>query len=340
MHTKNKLAALVFLLTMPFGLSVLAQDENTGFDIDLSYLDAARRTGEVLLSDLGVGDKAFIYMGELCLNNGALSIGEWARTKERSEYALNGFLEILPSGRAAIELLPGTKVNDVDKKKHLMDNLFILWDCSTVAGIRKTENSRIFTVQSIDGYTSLSSFFEANNQQNDDPDQVEKDYLGLLFDTTGNEDKEDNWRIEKTTDPIDDSPAIVASIRETGNNNHSYSGSWLLIRCLKNTTSFILNTGKYLGPERRIPVVYRIDDNAPKNDLWLSSMSKKSAGLWNGAESIPFIRSLLGVERLVVEFRPKDIAPVTMIFNLSGLENALDPVAQGCEWSIVDASSN
>ena len=52
------------------------------------------------------------------------------------------------------------------------------------------------------------------------------------------------------------------------------------------------------------------------------------------ARAIPYLRTMVQSERLVVQTTPYNEAPSTAIFDLTGVADALAPVAETCEWTL------
>lgn len=79
-------------------------------------------------------------------------------------------------------------------------------------------------------------------------------------------------------------------------------------------------------------VDYRIDDNPADYRSMEESSDNKALGLWSGGRSIPFIKSLFGGETIFMRASPFNESPVEMTFNISGLEEAIEPLREACGW--------
>ena len=108
----------------------------------------------------------------------------------------------------------------------------------------------------------------------------------------------------------------------------------LLLRCLENTTAIYITTNCYLssgyGGYGRVDV--RLDDTPAFHSDMDASTDNKALGLWRGNRSIPFIKRMLGKDRMIVRFTPFNESPVTAKFDIAGLEEAIKPLRESCGW--------
>lgn len=78
----------------------------------------------------------------------------------------------------------------------------------------------------------------------------------------------------------------------------------------------------------------RIDDAASRSRSWSISTDSTSAGLWNGGASVPFIKSLVGADQLVVRVVPYSESAVTATFAVAGLQPHAKTIADACGWAL------
>ena len=55
-------------------------------------------------------------------------------------------------------------------------------------------------------------------------------------------------------------------------------------------------------------------------------------GLWSTQDSKPFIKSLLGGEKLVAQIKPYSDEPFIAEFETKGIDAAIAPIQQACGW--------
>ena len=104
----------------------------------------------------------------------------------------------------------------------------------------------------------------------------------------------------------------------------------LHVRCRERTTSLFIAGNWYLGTD--VPMMIRLDQDKPVAQTWRPSTDSKATGLWNGGQAIPFIKSLLGHETLLVRVTPFQDAPVEVAFSVGGLAKVIEPLRKACQW--------
>ena len=134
-----------------------------------------------------------------------------------------------------------------------------------------------------------------------------------------------SWTVEERTDPITDVVDVFSTLP-------SESGDQILVvRCMQNVTGVMLLWGDYLGSDDAPNVTHRFDDDDPQTLLW--PMTTSSNGhLRTSGNAISFARQLLDAGRLAARTTPFRESPVTAIFALTGVHNALAPVRAACGW--------
>lgn len=109
----------------------------------------------------------------------------------------------------------------------------------------------------------------------------------------------------------------------------------LFLRCMENTTAVIIQTKCHLTSSRYNgygDVDVRMDDAPAKVVSMESSTSNDALGLWSGGKAIPFIKSMIGKEKLITRFTPFSESPVTARFDITGLDEAIAPLRESCGW--------
>lgn len=108
----------------------------------------------------------------------------------------------------------------------------------------------------------------------------------------------------------------------------------LLLRCMENTTSaFFLFNGHFMSDiQGRGKIEYRIDDKSMRSINTQVSTDNEALGLWNGGKSIPFIKQLIGGQRLVVRATPHSESAMTANFDIRGIDEAVNELRETCNW--------
>ena len=144
------------------------------------------------------------------------------------------------------------------------------------------------------------------------------------------------WRVEARKSEPNDRPEVFL-LAESRQPHLGQSGIGetlkLAIVCRENETSVSLQ----LGGERIIDlqsgrmVRYRVDERPQQSQAFLVSFDQKVLGL-KGASAIAFAKELFGGQSLVVQVRPWLQSSVAGEFDIAGLEEAIKPLRQACQW--------
>ena len=145
------------------------------------------------------------------------------------------------------------------------------------------------------------------------------------------------WNVNEKTSPIDDSKTVVLrteSIEPVIGRFGRDSRPSLILRCHENTTVMYMSFDEHhmadiQGYGR---VTMRVDQQDAVTRDMLASTDHKALGLWNGGRSIPAIRSLFDADVLTVRVTPYSESPITVQFPIGGLEEAISPLREACNW--------
>lgn len=105
----------------------------------------------------------------------------------------------------------------------------------------------------------------------------------------------------------------------------------LWIRCKDGTTSVYVVWDIFLGIDRT-SMLHQIDEDTAQGGIWEISRNYKTVGKWSERKSVPFIKSLFGGTKLLTEIVPHDEQAIQVTFDIDGLESAIQPLRQACEW--------
>lgn len=105
----------------------------------------------------------------------------------------------------------------------------------------------------------------------------------------------------------------------------------LHLRCVDNVTTASIASDWFLG--ETVPVQWRVDHDKAVTQTWgRASPTGNSAGLWYGARSVPFAKSLLGKSTLTMRVTSFQDGAKEMAFNITGLDNVIGPLREACKW--------
>ena len=137
------------------------------------------------------------------------------------------------------------------------------------------------------------------------------------------------WQITNEKSPIDDSPKVVGLLQPSDGRG-SFDRRALFVRCIENVTSVVISTDSFNIGATTAPVTLRIDGGTASTVRWEMADNSSAVGLWNGANAIPFLKSLATANQLAVRVQMSQ--QVDMLFDLTGIGAVVDQVAAACKW--------
>ena len=146
------------------------------------------------------------------------------------------------------------------------------------------------------------------------------------------------WRTSRTTNPIDDSATVVATLSASqGVGGFGDDPIRLVARCQSNKTEVYFNWHDFLGDDTndvysdKKRVTYRFPPADATTELWGISTDNDSTFV---ARAIPFLRTLVESDQLVIRTTPYGESPTTATFDLTGARGAIEPIAETCSWAL------
>ena len=137
-----------------------------------------------------------------------------------------------------------------------------------------------------------------------------------------------SWIVQDDTNPIDDTRTVVLALLSASGTNRRGSPIGLLLRCQSGETSLYINWRDYLGSEAN--VLLRVGDEEASTRRW--SLSTDSQATFAPGNNRELIERLLTVDRLVAQVTPYSESPITAVFELAGIQEAILPLRETCEW--------
>lgn len=138
------------------------------------------------------------------------------------------------------------------------------------------------------------------------------------------------WDERKSISPMDDSPTVVLSLESSDRIGSGFKSErpTLVIRCQENQTTAYINWQTFISVTDT-EITTRIDSDLAQSSLWSVSSNYKAT---LSPKSIPFIKSMLNKESLIVRVTPFNDNSYTVKFDITGLDNAIKPVRETCGW--------
>jgi type VI secretion system protein VasI len=146
-----------------------------------------------------------------------------------------------------------------------------------------------------------------------------------------------HWDVTEERSKIDDSKNVFVHLRSKEPIKNQYgmtSDIDLWIMCREKKTDLYMVFGDHFmsSLESWGLVTYRVDKKPAVKKQFTESTDHKALGLW-GANSVTFIKMLLGGETLFVRAVPFNENAVTAEFNIAGIDEAIRPLRAACGWS-------
>ena len=144
-----------------------------------------------------------------------------------------------------------------------------------------------------------------------------------------------HWRTVRKANPIDDTPQVTIYTTAIEGQTGFGRKPHLIFRCQNNKTEALvlwhayIGSGRYSSAQR---VLIRLGSGIAQNQNWSNSTSGTATF---APQPIPLAREWVKHTRVVAQTTPYSRGPVTAIFDLTGLAEALKPLAQACNWSLI-----
>jgi len=141
-----------------------------------------------------------------------------------------------------------------------------------------------------------------------------------------------HWRLTEENSALDDRTDIwlsVTSKNTEGNSIGSPIRATLFMRCMENKTNVLIGFDRYTTDNQNVR--FRLDDT-PVQSQWMETMrGGDGIGVWSGGPAIPLIKKFLGHSKLVIGYNTYT-GPVEFEFDISGLDQRIEPLANSCGW--------
>lgn len=152
----------------------------------------------------------------------------------------------------------------------------------------------------------------------------------------GDIDATGNWQVRTETSKFDDSTKVYLSLSSSEQSNCRYDTAphQIWAACRENTTNvWIWFGGCFMSSTTgRGEVTYRVDKLPARTKRFRESNDNEALGLWSGGQAIPFLKELMGHDTLVLRATPFSESTVTAEYDITGLDQALAPLRNACNW--------
>lgn len=145
-----------------------------------------------------------------------------------------------------------------------------------------------------------------------------------------------DWIVRTEVSKLDDSKNVFLSLASEDYTSCRFkpNAHSIYIACRENTTSVWIGFGECFmsSIQGKGRVTYRLDATPSKTQNFQESNNNMALGLWDGGRSIPFIKEMLGHEKMFVRATPFSDSAVSAEYNIAGLDEAIKPLREACNW--------
>jgi type VI secretion system protein VasI len=135
------------------------------------------------------------------------------------------------------------------------------------------------------------------------------------------------WRVNVRDNPRDDSRTITLYLVATNVSPPRDEAVFLFLRCRDGETTAHVTWNRALANGE---TMIRLGGGEAERVYW--NVSSDSEATFYPGETSDFVQILLGNELLALQVNPRDSLPMTAVFELAGLDRAIEPLREGCPW--------
>ncbi|EPY8411906.1 type VI secretion system-associated protein TagO [Klebsiella aerogenes] len=140
------------------------------------------------------------------------------------------------------------------------------------------------------------------------------------------------WLTHITTSPVDDSKNVVLMLPSNDSIRTPYGETvtpTIFVACREKKTEVFINWDVYLGLEET-SMLYRFDKQKAVERGW--SISTDTKAVFYRGRDIDFVKAMMKADKMFARITPYNESPVSVTFDLSGLNSAVKPLQQACGW--------
>lgn len=136
------------------------------------------------------------------------------------------------------------------------------------------------------------------------------------------------WEIREKTNPADGVKQISILLDADFGQSSEGENISMVLRCRANLTDMYIIWGDPLSSER-VPVVVKLGNANIETELWERSKSLKTSFR---EKPTHLLRAMMLYEKVVFQVKI-DQDPITAVFDISGLSEAIRPIRELCNWT-------
>lgn len=145
-----------------------------------------------------------------------------------------------------------------------------------------------------------------------------------------------DWLVRVETSQMDDSENVFLTLYSEEQTNCPYKSGRHSIHmaCRENETNMWIRFGECFmsSIQGKGRVTYRLDTEQAATRNFRESNNNMALGLWSGGTAIPFIKKMIGHDRMIIRATPFSDSTVTGEYNITGLVEAVQPLRDACNW--------
>lgn len=149
-----------------------------------------------------------------------------------------------------------------------------------------------------------------------------------------------HWLSRTDINPIDDTKIVQAILPAISGRNQADKLIFFVARCLSGETEAYIDWQGFLGSDSsgmNSPskiLIMRVGEAPAQTMEW--DLSNDRTAVFYPGDVIAYLKSLVGVSRLVFQIKPIGHNPTNVIFDPTGIEAKLGELADTCGWSFAD----
>ena len=145
-----------------------------------------------------------------------------------------------------------------------------------------------------------------------------------------------NWQVQSETSKIDDRTNVFMVIKSENEFEGKFKGSQratMFIACREGRTHLYFQFGDHFMADNSSygEITVRIDKQKATTISTTESTDNNALGLWSGA-GIELLKKLFGKSKLLIRTTPFNESPITVEFQIEGIETAIAPLRKNCNW--------
>lgn len=211
--------------------------------------------------------------------------------------------------------------------------------CDSENEVMATETSEVPRSALPAGYTTEDHALYHVDERIEDPEQCTSKLCQCMVAGATEQECKGAWKVEVETDPLDDSKIVTLSLAASD----TFTDSWLnqthraemLLICRNSKTELIFHNGNPPDVTETMynfiytEIAFRFDDGPVKR---LRVHQGSDPTYLHVGNAVTHIKSMLQADSLRYQFTPVASQPVTMTFDLRGLESNIEPLREACGW--------